>query len=476
MLVEIAKFIKKVSSERKWVNYLAGILTVFMFFSVMNIYAQEAGATIKLDPVEGYRAETALTKNGTGDTSYNSQTTTMNVILGALNGALQNMAPQLLSNFAAIESDPAVPAYAKMGALGLAGEGVNAMMNNYNGVNIVNYMASEWVPGYDKSTSVYAATDGYSYLDESNVDVLWDRIRLITYVLFVVVLIVAGFMIMFRQKIGGQLAVSIFNTLPNVIVALILVTFSFAIVGLMLNVGVMIINVMTSVLGVADPLTIENPFSLFGTAMNGELLGGGTTAALVIGPAIIAGLIAAVTATGGAALPAVVAATVTVIVIAVILTAIVIYASIRVYITLLIAYLGIIINTVMAPIFLAISAFPGQSGMASDWFRRVLKAVLTFPIVYFFLNLGMFIINGDINLGFPSGIMSGDFTQVDTNGSPVGGFIKAVLVLLLFFFAADAPKILDDFLPSNEGKGVGSAIEGAKKGLSKIPVVGSLLG
>lgn len=484
MIVEIIEKVKGVVTKKHLLNYVSMLVSVFFMFSALNTFAAECidvANLPKIDVVKGYQTETELTKSSTADPSYNAQTTTMNIVMASANGTLQNLAPQTLSNYQAIKDNPNIPTYAKQGALGTMDNAVVAMFNNFQGVNIPNYLASEWVPGFDTtSTGIYAASDGYGYLQESNIDSLWDRLRLISYVFFVVILIVAGFMIMFRQKIGGQLAVSIFNVLPNVIISLILVTFSFAIVGLLLNVGVMAVNVVGSVLGVASDsaITVDSPFSLVGALLSGkvDITGGNASIATVgtIGIASLVGIITGITATGGAGL---VAGIITVLFVGIIIAAIVIYASVRVYMTILTAYLGIIFNTILAPLFLTVAAFPGQSHMIMDWLNRILKGVLTFPLVYFFLNLGAFILSCEINIAFPSGLMSGDFSAVQTGAdSPVGWFLKSFIVIALFFFAADAPKILDDFLVTNSGKGALGAIDGMKKGLSRIPLVGSFFG
>ncbi len=479
MLVEVIKKTKEILSNKKLLNYASFFISIFFVFNVLNTYAADYPT---LDVVKGYQSETELTKSATGDPSYNSQTTIMNVVMGSMNGILQNMVPQVLSSYQAIKDNPNIPTYAKEGAIGSINNSIVAMYNGYDGVNVPKWLASEWVPGYDAgSTGVYAASDGYSYLQEANVDALWDRLRLVSYVFFVVILIVAGFMIMFRQKIGGQLAVSVFNVLPNIITSLLLVTFSFAIVGLMLNFGVMLINVMGSVIGVtADKaITIDSPFSLVGALLTGKVTGGlldgkvfgFSTAAGAIG-AVVALLMGAFTTvtTGGTI---VIALTVVALFIAITIAGVVIYASVRVYMTILTAYLGIILNTILAPLYLTISAFPGQGYMASDWFKKILKGVLTFPIVYFFLNLGTFIMSNQLTLGFPSGLMTGDFNNVNTSESLIGVAIKFFMVIALFFFAADAPKILDDFLAVNGGKGAMEAVGSMRKGLSRIPMVGS---
>lgn len=79
---------------------------------------------------------------------------------------------------------------------------------------------------------------GYTYLKDSlKLDKLWSQSRNIAYLFFVIAMIVIGFMIMFRNKIGGQMMVTITNSIPQLIVCLILVTFSFAIAGIMLDLG-----------------------------------------------------------------------------------------------------------------------------------------------------------------------------------------------------------------------------------------------
>ena len=78
---------------------------------------------------------------------------------------------------------------------------------------------------------------------------IWKIFRDVTYLLLVVVLIAIGFMIMFRTKINPQTVISVENSLPKIIIALILITFSFAIAGFMIDLMYMIIAVIISILG-----------------------------------------------------------------------------------------------------------------------------------------------------------------------------------------------------------------------------------
>lgn len=66
---------------------------------------------------------------------------------------------------------------------------------------------------------------------------LWQLTRNIAYFGFILIFIAIGFMIMFRQKLNPQTVISAQNALPGVVVALILVTFSYFIAALIIDVG-----------------------------------------------------------------------------------------------------------------------------------------------------------------------------------------------------------------------------------------------
>jgi len=78
---------------------------------------------------------------------------------------------------------------------------------------------------------------------------IWKIFRDVTYLLLVVVLIAIGFMVMFRTKINPQTVISVENSLPKIIMALILITFSFAIAGFLIDLMYMLIAVIISILG-----------------------------------------------------------------------------------------------------------------------------------------------------------------------------------------------------------------------------------
>jgi hypothetical protein len=64
---------------------------------------------------------------------------------------------------------------------------------------------------------------------------LWLLFRNFSFLLMVLVMIAIGFMIMFRTKINAQTVISLENALPKIVIAMILITFSYAIAGLMID-------------------------------------------------------------------------------------------------------------------------------------------------------------------------------------------------------------------------------------------------
>ncbi len=65
----------------------------------------------------------------------------------------------------------------------------------------------------------------------------WASVRNLAYALLTIVLVVFGFMIMLRQNLEPRVVMTISNALPRIATALVLITFSFAISGLIIDVG-----------------------------------------------------------------------------------------------------------------------------------------------------------------------------------------------------------------------------------------------
>jgi len=78
---------------------------------------------------------------------------------------------------------------------------------------------------------------------------IWKIFRDLAYMIFVIVLIFAGFAIMFQWKIGGKTAVTLENALVKIVFAMIIINFSYAIAGFMIDLMYVVMGIIVSFLG-----------------------------------------------------------------------------------------------------------------------------------------------------------------------------------------------------------------------------------
>lgn len=110
---------------------------------------------------------------------------------------------------------------------------------------------------------VYAQTTGIGFQGLSPLLPLWITFRNISYLIFVVVFLLIGIAIMLRVKVDQRTVMSIENQLPNIIVGILLITFSFAIAGFFIDLMYVAIYLVAGVLSNAAP----------GANINGAVVG-----------------------------------------------------------------------------------------------------------------------------------------------------------------------------------------------------------
>lgn len=97
-----------------------------------------------------------------------------------------------------------------------------------------------------------AHAQGYGYGATTAIRPLWTASRNTAYLVMIVLLIAAGFMVMFRVKINPQTAVTLQLMIPKIIITLVLVTFSYAIAGLVIDLVFVLLTFIISVAGPAS--------------------------------------------------------------------------------------------------------------------------------------------------------------------------------------------------------------------------------
>ena len=481
--------IKEITERKSFKVSLMSFLTIFLLFGTLNSYAQEDLPQTITPDWEGEKKFHNIVNNA-DETEDNSQTS-----LGQQNvttlwtGVLYLGGEDLLDEETKAKLEAAnVPYDLRRGVIGMIDDASMAVYASYPLVNVPDHLAQQWVPGYKDSTTALYAEDGtwsgYSELKAAGIQPLWTDVLNLAYLFFVIVMIIAGFMIMFRHKIGGQAMVTLGNVLPNVIIALVVATFSFAIAGLIIDFGGLIIGLIVSVFDLSDTATSIAGFGkLFSNVFTGELklatiisavggalgLGGilagvGGLGALISGPIGWAVIGAAVGALG--------------LFFALIVLGIIAFGAIKVLITLFKAYFQLLLSVILGPLQITLGAIPGNNKAIMNWVKGVLRSVLVFPVVFFIVNIPNALLANDATakLRLPAKLVY-ETEGYDAEGPNIaGGLVIFVLKIFVLFFAAQAPKFIESFIPPDSKQGFGAGFEAVQKSLQKVPLIGGMFG
>jgi hypothetical protein len=123
----------------------------------------------------------------------------------------------------------------------------------------------EKVQNFSLVPVAHAQTLGFGFNSLQPIQNIWTAFRDVAFGLFVIVAIVFAFMIMFRVKLSPQVVISVQSALPKLVLALILVTFSYAIAGFLIDLMYVVIGLF-SIIGTrfiaASPSAIFNFMTL----------------------------------------------------------------------------------------------------------------------------------------------------------------------------------------------------------------------
>lgn len=129
---------------------------------------------------------------------------------------------------------------------------LDAYVYENNPVSFVQY-ATYYAQAHNLVPSTYAQTTaasdtGTGYSSLSPIIPLWEIVRNIAYLMIAVMIVVIGFIIIFGGKYG-QTEVTIISSIPKIIIALILITFSYPIAGFAIDLSNLGTNVIVNLLG-----------------------------------------------------------------------------------------------------------------------------------------------------------------------------------------------------------------------------------
>lgn len=141
---------------------------------------------------------------------------------------------------------PSPSHYAALGIPGIFLGFANQIYANppASGVDSVNQTLAH----FNLVRPAFAQTTGYGFTAANGIQTMWAASRNMAFLVIILLLIVAGFMIMFRVKINPQTVISIQLMIPRLIITLIAITFSYAIAGLAIDLVYLLLGFMISIL------------------------------------------------------------------------------------------------------------------------------------------------------------------------------------------------------------------------------------
>jgi hypothetical protein len=455
--------------KKKKIIGLIALLFLFFFSFARPMYAvqEELGdEKVRFDLKGGWETVVKWGSALTGNVFEDIQKLLAKMPYTIAANLVTELAPELTTSYEDLQ-EADIPYVMKRGVVGVADDQLVAMFNSYPSVDVIAHLSNEWVPGYKETQSVYAT--GYEDLRESGIDSLWSKTRDLAYLGFVVIMIGIGFMIMFRSKIGGQALVTVGNSIPRIVIALVLVTFSFAIIGLIIDVSGTLMGFIGSIFGMENPVNPMNIFQIF----KGLLGMQDSTNLEAIGAFVAIDLIGAVMASLGLfssfLIPGVGVATFMVLLILLTVIAIVTFGVIKLWFVLVKAYLGLLVNVIIAPLSIMIGAFPGSQQATGNMFKSVLRNALVFPMAFAIINLPYAFEPGQLSLNFPA-----TFNPDALLNLKLGGLILAIAKIVAIYIAAQSPIFLKSMIPASAPKSGVDAAGAIKQSLTKMPLLGGL--
>lgn len=223
-----------------------------------------------------------------------------------------------------------------------------------------------------------AQAQGLGFVALNPVMELWRTFRNVAYIFYVLMFIAIGFMIMFRQKLGQQ-AITAQQAIPSIIVSLIMVTFSYAIAGFLIDimylVMFLVVGVFDQTSGIGSEVIGYNIFKLGAT-----FLGAGFSAGRIAGAGLVSDMIDATFGSGDRGLLQRGVEWVGGITVGVVIAIAVLISTFKLFFELLKSYASVVLHVVTAPLQLMVGAIPGNNAV-SGWIKNLIGNLSPFPVV-----------------------------------------------------------------------------------------------
>ena len=325
-----------------------------------------------------------------------------------------------------------------------------------------------------------AYAQGIGFASLTPILTIWKAFRNIANFFMVIVFVLIGFAVMFRYKIGAQTVVNIQNSLPQLVITLLLINFSYAIAGLLIDIMYVAVFIVINVFK-------YQVFTGDGAALNG----GRGVDSIAFGNILpnllahnfqhdvsqsIADVVVDIAGIDGPL--AEVLSGITGVILYLVVLVVILINAFKVFFALLSSYIQILLNVILGPILLLLNAYPGSKSF-TNWLRTIAAHLAVFPTIVFMLLLIFALRSDNVQSGVGYGSASssndpGGFSppQLAVN-NPDGykGIIALGLILAM-------PTMIDNIKKffGVEGGGAGDAFGGAALGGAVGAVAGRFAG
>src|SRR5258708_2641891 len=385
---------------------------------------------------------------------------------------------------------PSVPSMAAGGSGGITGLA-------YLTSNLISFKPASGIQ-YVKSTAANLniiphayAQSGAGYPTISPVQSLCSLVRDISYALMIIIIIAMAFMIMFRAKISPQVVVTVQSSLPKIAIALVLITFSYAIAGFLIDLMYVIIGTFATTIKIGGS-TISSgsvPY-LFGqlNSINGLI-------SITLGLLIVVVLLAVgvflspFAAVAGTFVLPVFGTTVGILggVILLIGLVFILWILLRLFWLMIKTATITVLLIVASPLMILMDLLPGSGGFM-QWFRILLANLSVYPTVIIMLFLSHYFfwswaagwvtqvwpptasIGNPFNTYAISSLnLNGTSGVINLPGMPIGtsviGFFASFMIIFLIPKAAEIIQAIIEGKGINQGAAIGEAV-GPSRGVA----------
>ncbi|OGD09613.1 hypothetical protein A2397_00925 [Candidatus Amesbacteria bacterium RIFOXYB1_FULL_44_23] len=307
-----------------------------------------------------------------------------------------------------------------------------------SGVGEVKQLASKFnivSPALAQASGV-----GYEKLGLGTVRGMWIATRNMAYLIATIVLVAAGLMVIFRTKISPQASVTVQMIIPRLIISLTLVTFSFAIVGFVID---MMYVIITAVLGMiaftqgVTGITVINDLGQAITSLTGNfnfvshfLFIYIFVAILLLLATIILAIVLAFASFGGAGLIVPLLG----IVMGFFMWSVYVWA--KIVGQLIVAYITLMLLTIAGPIMIIVDILPTSTGGFKKWFSCVVgnaSVFVTYALLAILIHMMFGMFSGSYGMpGFQPYVRTGGINAsydlpLFVSDYPAGMFLQYLL-------------------------------------------------